>query len=79
MYIQLVFRIIDKDEKMHVPFIEIQFGTSFIFFYIFYIFLFLFNKDEVDIGFTTVTEFCIYLFQKIPIPLNSTTGVQQQK
>ena len=65
MYIQLVFRIIDKDEKMHVPFIEIYIC-------------------EVDIGFTTVTEFsALYRIYsnpvKIPIPLNSTTGVQQQK
>ena len=71
MYVELVFIIIDKDEKVYVPFIEIHY--FFIFFYFF------FNKDEVDTGFTTVTEFCIYLFQKIPIPLNSTTGVQQQK
>ena len=41
MYIQVAFIIIDKDEKVHVPFIEIHFGISFIFFiYFFYIFLF---------------------------------------
>ena len=49
MYVELVFIIIDKDEKVYVPFIEIHY--FFIFFYFF------FNKDEVDTGFTTVTEF----------------------
>ena len=70
-----------------MPFIEIQFGTSFIFFYFFhnnFIFYFFFNKDEVDIGFTTVTEFsALYRIYsnpvKIPIPLNSITAAQQQK